>query len=595
MTESSKDSIQYRWNLESLYVNLEAWETDFLVLNSHLDEVQKWRGRLHEGSAVFLSALESMEKLDRVLEKLYSYASHRADEDTRDSSRQGLSSRIRSLASKLAAELAWFEPEALLLSDAQFAEMIDNPKFADYTHRVRMLRRSKPHTLSEQEEKQLSVLSDALGGSYKVFNLLQNADMQFAPAVDSSGVSHPVSHASFMRLLESSDRTLRKSAFQSYGSQFSQYRNTLGATLETHVKKQVAIAKVRKFKSAISASLFSDQVSENVYNQLISVAHSGLPELHRWFGMRKKILGLSDYRAYDQFVEVVPGFSREIPYEEALDWVLAGAKPLGEAYQKDLRTAISDRWVDAFPRTGKRSGAYSGGCYDSHPFVLMNYNGGLNELFTLSHELGHSMHSLLARRSQSYVHSQYPILLAEVASTTNEMLLHFHWMDQAKDQNTRMSLLTHLFLQFRSTFFRQTMFAEFEQLIHRLEEEGVPLTAERLSSEYRTLNAKFHGEAVILDPEVDVEWARIPHFYYNFYVYKYATSFAAAQYFARAIYSGDKTVLKNYLEFLNSGGSDDPLKLLKKAGVDLESPEILTSAVREFKKALDQFERDLQK
>ncbi len=595
MTESSKEQKKYRWNLESLYPTLDLWEADFNLLEAHLSEVQKWKGRLNEGSASFLGAFESMERLDRLLEKLYSYASHRADEDTRDSVRQGFSSRIRSRASQLSAELAWFEPEALLVPDARFVEMLQDEKLNAYTHRLRMLRRSKPHTLSEAEEKQLSVLSDALGGSYKVFNLLQNADMQFETAKDCLGASHSVSHATFMRLLESEDRELRKSAFQNYGKQFVQYRNTLGATLETHVKKQVAIAKVRKFKNAISASLFSDQVSEKVYDQLIGVAHSGLPQLHRWFALRKKILKLDEYRPYDQFVPVVPGLNREIPYEEALDWVLAGARPLGDAYMKDLRTAIDDRWVDAFPRAGKRSGAYSGGCYDSYPFVLMNYNGGLNELFTLSHELGHSMHSLLARRSQSYVHSQYPILLAEVASTTNEMLLHFHWMDQAKDQNTRMSLLAHLFLQFRSTFFRQTMFAEFEQLIHRLEEQGEPLTAERLSGEYRALNTKFHGESVILDPEVDVEWARIPHFYYNFYVYKYATSFAAAQYFARAIYSGDKTVLKNYLEFLNSGGSDDPLKLLKKAGVDLESPEILTAAVREFKTALDQFESDLQK
>jgi oligoendopeptidase F len=594
MTESSNDQKKYRWNLESIYPDAASWEKDFLNLNALLSTVQVWRGRLSEGTDAFLSVLQAMEGLDRVLEKLYVYASHRADEDTRDSERQGLSSRIRSRASQLSAELAWFEPEALTLSDAQFAQMLDDKKMQDYTHRIRSLRRAKPHTLSEAEEKQLSVLSDALSGSYKIFNLLENADMQFDAATDQAGRSHPVSHATFMRLLESEDRVLRKSAFESYGKQFGQYRNTLSATLETHVKKQVAVAKVRKFSSAISASLFSDQVSERVYEQLISVAHSGLPELHRWFGMRKKILGLKEYRAYDQFVPVVPGFTREIPYEEALEWVLAGARPLGDAYLNDLKTAISNRWIDVYPRPGKRSGAYSGGCYDSHPFVLMNYNGGLNELFTLSHELGHSMHSLLARRSQSYAHSQYPILLAEVASTTNEMLLHFYWMDQAKDQNTRMSLLSHLFLQFRSTFFRQTMFAEFERLIHQLEEKGEPLTAERLSAEYRSLNAKFHGESVTLDPEVDVEWARIPHFYYNFYVYKYATSFAAAQYFARAIYSGDKTVLKNYLGFLNAGGSDDPLKLLKKAGVDLESPEILMSAISEFKTGLDQFDRGLQ-
>ena len=582
---------KYKWNLNLIYSSAKDWEVDFAKIDAAIVAVERYKGRLPASAKGLHDAFEDQSKLDLLIERLYSYAHHLSDEDTRNSENLGRVDRIRSKASEAGARLSWMDPELLDAPMETLKAFHSDPVLVTYARRIELLIRSKPHQRSAEVEEVLSLASEPLGGAYKAFSLLENADMKIPNAKDADGKDHELNHGSYSACLESSDRVLRKNAFETYFSAYAQYQNTFAATLDAHVKKQVFYAKTRRFPSAIESSLFSDQIPVSVYDGLISTVHRHLPLLHRWVALKKRELKLSEMNLYDLFYPMVKPAKVEIPYDEGCRMVAEAVKPLGEDYTKALEAAFQERWIDVFYTSGKRGGAYSGGMYTSKPYILLNHKNNLNSTFTLAHELGHSLHSYYSNRYQPYPTANYPIFLAEVASTTNEMLLHFYLNERAQSKEMKLYLLDHLFTQFRGTLFRQVQFAEFERDIHAMAERGQPLTAQTLSETYAAIQAKFYGPDMVMHDLVKYEWTRIPHFYYNFYVYKYSTSFAAAQYFAKKIFEGDTQVRDRYIEFLKSGSSRDPLDTLKRAGVDLGDSKPIEAAFKVFEEALDEFEK----
>ena len=581
----------YKWDLQIIYPDSTAWELDFKKIDSLTEAVQKFKGRLTLSPAELKNALDGQTVLELLIEKLYVYAHHLSDEDTRDSTNLGRVGRIASKASEVGAQLSWIDPELLEAPVEKLKKFENDPVLKLYARKLEHLVRSKPHQRSAEVEEILSLASEPLGAGHKAFSLLESADMKVPSVFDAQGNEHEINHGTYGTLLESDDRILRKNAFETYLGAYGQYQNTFAATLESHVKKQIFYAKARRFPSAMEASLFSDVIPSQVYHGLIDTVHAHLPLLHRWVKLKKQMLKIDDFSLYDLFVPMVKPAKVEITYEEATELVIAGSKPLGETYVEALKKAFGERWIDVYYTTGKRGGAYSGGMYLTHPYVLLNHKDNLNSTFTLAHELGHSMHSYFSRKHQPYQTASYPIFLAEVASTTNEMLLQFHLYDQAKTKEMKLYLLDHLFTQFRGTLYRQVQFAEFERDIHAMAEKGVSLTSEELSNHYLNLNVKYYGPEMIQNEKTRFEWSRIPHFYYNFYVYKYSTSFAAAQYFARKIYDGDTEIREKYLKFLQSGSSRDPLETMIEAGVDLRDSKPIEAAFKVFEDGLNEFER----
>jgi oligoendopeptidase F len=582
---------QYRWNLNLIYPTDASWDQDFQKVEAATSKVEQFKGRVAESVTTLKQVFEAQQELELLIEKLYSYAHHRSDEDTREANNLGRVSRIASKAAEVGARLAWMDPELLETPIEKLNEYQHDYLLKDFSRRLEHLVRSKPHQRSAEVEELLAQASEPLEGGHNTFNLLENADMKPVNVKDSQGNEVEINHGSYSTALESDDRTLRKNAFEGYLGSFAQYQNTFASTLGTHVKKQIFYAKARRFNSAIEASLFSDSIPLSVYNGLINTVHQHLPLLHRFMKLRKKILGVSDYALYDLFVPMVKPANVDISYEEASRMVIEGAKPLGETYVNALSKSFSERWIDVYYTPGKRSGAYSGGMYQTKPYILLNHKNNLSSAFTLAHELGHSLHSYFSNQNQPYPKANYPIFLAEVASTTNEMLMHFHLYEQAKTREMKLYLLDHLFTQFRGTLYRQVQFAEFERDIHAMAEAGEPLTSQSLSVHYKKLNELYYGSEVAQSEQIGFEWSRIPHFYYNFYVYKYSTSFAAAQYFARKIYDGDTSTREKYLQFLKSGSSKDPLDTLIEAGVDLRDSKPIEAAFRVFEDALNEFEK----
>jgi len=581
---------KYRWNLNLMYPDDAAWDQDFGRIDAATTQVEGFKGRLAESVTTLKQVFEAQQELELLIEKLYAYAHHLSDQDTRDATNLGRVSRIASKAAEVGARLSWMDPELLETPIEKLKEYQDAPLLRDFSRRLEFLIRSKPHQRSAEVEELLAQASEALDGGQKTFSLLENADMKSVTVKDAKGNDVEVNHGTYATAIESDDRVLRKNAFEGYLGSFAQYQNTFASTLENHVKKQIFYAKARRFNSAIEGSLFWDAIPLSVYNGLIDTVHRHLPLLHRLMKLRKKVLGLPDLALYDLAVPMVKPANAEISYEEATRMVVAGVKPLGETYVQALQKAFGERWIDVYYTPGKRSGAYSGGMYLSKPYVLLNHKDNLSSAFTLAHELGHSLHSHFSNQNQPYPKSNYPIFLAEVASTTNEMLMHFHLYSQAQTKEMKLYLLDHLFTQFRGTLYRQVQFAEFERDIHAMVERGEPLTSQSLSEHYHKLNQEYYGPDIAQHDQIRYEWSRIPHFYYNFYVYKYSTSFAAAQYFARKIYDGDTATREKYLNFLKSGSSRDPIETLIEAGVDLRDSKPIEAAFQVFEDALNEFE-----
>lgn len=574
------------WDLEYLYKSPPDWDADFARLDELVQPILALRGELSTAESA-LALFEAEDALGRLLEKLYAYAHHREDEDTGNEANQARTARIASKYSQIAAATAWTTPE-LLANDASVLEAWrDDARLATYRFTLVKLLRQKAHTLSEAEETLLSAAAEVFRVPSEAFSMLTNADMEFPDAVDSSGKPHPLSNGRYGSLLENKDRALRRDAFGKLYANYQAHKNTLATTIKGAVKHHNFNARARKFESALHASLHPDNVPKAVFDALVAAVRKGLPILHDYLALRAEVLGLDDLDMWDLHTPIVPDFDRRIPWEEARQWITEACEPLGPEYAAGLREAFEDRWIDVLENKGKRSGAYSGGCYDSKPYILLNHTGTLDSVFTLAHELGHSLHTWLAKRNNPYRTADNTIFVAEIASTTNEGLLLDHLLRNTDDKRFRAYLLNQLCDNFRGTVYRQVMFAEFERLIHDMDASGDPLTNDSLSKAYYALNEEWHGPAIKADPRIASEWSRIPHFYYNFYVYKYATGFCAAQVFSKAVRE-DEAKRDAYLGMLKAGGSADPLDLVKGAGVDLSSVAVLESALETFRQSVDE-------
>ena len=575
------------WDLSPLYASPEAWEADFARLDEVAAPVLAMQGKLDSAEAV-ARLLDAETVLDRLLEKLHTFAHLRHDEDTAHDGNQAREARIRARYAEIAAQCAWITPELLSHPEEEIRAWMDDPRLADCRRTLLKVLRNKPHVLSTAEETLLARGSEVLSASEQTYGLLTNADMAFPDVPGPDGKPLPLTEGTYRTHLENPDRKVRKAAFETLLDGYGKLQNTIASTLSATVKAHVFMAQARKFPSALEAALFDDQVPVAVYDGLISATHGALPLFHRYLDLRKRALGLPDLDMYDLYAPLVPSCAAKVPMEQARAWVQEACRPLGKEYGEALQTAFSARWIDWPESKGKRSGAYSSGCYDSPPYLLLNHHDRLDDAFTLAHELGHSLHTWMANRSQPHRMAHYPIFLAEIASTVNELLLTHHLLGQKGGAAFRAHLLNHLCDSFKGTVFRQAMFAEFERDLHRWEEEGAPLTAEFLRGQYYDLNRKYYGPGLAAHESIGLEWCRIPHFYFDFYVYKYATSFCAALVFARRLRAGEG--VDAYLGLLRAGGSRDPLDAVAAAGVDLRDAGVLREAFADFGAGLAELE-----
>jgi len=515
----------------------------------------------------------------------------RHHEDMADPGYMSLSDKAKKLSVKVGEATSFITPEILSLSEAQLRDLIANPELSAYKFTLSEMLRQKPHVLSKPEEALMAQVGNLSQAPNTIFSMLNNADMKFPKVKDEHGEEIELTHGRYIQFLESSDRDVRRNAFQAMYSTYSKQKNTLAATLSANVTKNIFYARARKYPSVLEMSLSNDNIPVEVYSNLIDTIHEHLPLLHRYMKLRKKLLKVDELHMYDLFTPLVEEFKMNIPYEQAKQTVVESLKPLGDSYMKVLNEGLEDGWIDVYENEGKRSGAYSWGAYGTHPYVLLNHKDNLNSMFTLTHEMGHALHSYHSDQALGYRDAQYTIFLAEVASTLNEALLMDYMLDKSTDPKEKMYLLTYYADQFRTTVFRQTMFAEFEKIIHEAVERGESLTPQELSKIYYELTSKYHGPEMTVDQDIEMEWARIPHFYTSFYVYKYATGFSAATSFAKQIMDEGQPAVERYLGFLNSGGSDYSINILQRAGVDMSSPQPIRQAMEVFKDLIEQMEQ----
>lgn len=579
------------WDLTTIFPDDATFDQAFEDVKAAVKEVAGYQGTLHEGATAFLQALEGILAVYRQLETLYVYSHLKNDQDTGNTQYQGLYARASSLLAEASEALAWFEPELLTLSDEQIAAYFEEaPKLTEYRHYIQQMLDNRPHTLPAEQEALLAGAGEIFGAASNTFAVLNNADLVFPVITDSQGEQIQLSHGVYGQLMESTDRTVRQAAYEGLYQVYEQFRNTFAQTLSTNVKTHNYRAKVRHFDSARAAALSGNHIPESVYDTLVAVVNQNLPLLHRYVALRKRLLGLEELHMYDMYTPLVGEAPIQYTYEEAVAKAKEALTPLGDEYQEVVAEAFSSRWIDVVENKGKRSGAYSSGAYDTAPYILLNWHDTLDQLFTLVHEMGHSVHSYFTRNNQPFVYGDYSIFLAEIASTTNENILTEYLLETEKDPLVRAYVLNHYLDGFKGTIFRQTQFAEFEHFIHEEDAAGVPLTAEYLSENYGKLNAKYYGEAVTYDDEIKLEWSRIPHFYYNYYVFQYATGFSAASALSKKILAEEPQALENYLNYLKAGSSDYPIEVMKKAGVDMTKPDYLEEAMKVFAARLDELE-----
>ena len=586
-------AVESTWDLEAMYTSLDQWEEDFSKLDKLLEDVTALQGRVGESAASLKQAYEAFDALFRMLEKVYVYTHLKSDEDVSNSENTGLLNRVSAKFATIQGAVAWFEPEILSLPDDKLEKYKKSSELTFYRRSFEELLRDKPHMLSADEEKILGLASDALSTAGKTFSALSNADLKFPEIEDADGKKIVLTQGNYSTFLESENREVRRNAFNTMYDTFGKFTNTFATTLAGQVKVNVLNAQIRKFKSAREASLYSDKVPLKVYDNLITSVHSNLNYFHDYLDLRKQILNVDKIDMYDLHSPIVKGCTTKYSWEEACSMVVDAVEPLGCEYVDKVKQGFSSRWVDIFESEGKRSGAYSSGCFDSYPYILMNYQGTMNDVFTLAHELGHSMHSLFSRTHQEYHYADYKIFVAEVASTTNEILLHHSLTKKTDDQNFKLYLLSHLADGIRGTVYRQTMFAEFEKMIYDDFEKGIPLTPDTLTESYSKLNSTYHGPNMNPNEKIGLEWARIPHFYYNFYVYKYATGFSAAAALSKGIIEGDSKKIDAYLNFLKAGSTKDVLDIMKDAGVDLTTPKPVNDAMQLFADTVSQLKQGL--
>lgn len=598
MTEMQKiprrDEIpeQYRWDLTTIYPNDAAWEQDIAAIEGMLGDIAAMQGRVVRSADDLLLALRLRDQASMRLWQIYVYANRRFDSDTTDPVGQALAERAGTLVAKVSAALAFIDPEILSAPEEQIrAWLREHSDLAVYEYALDQLLRQRAHVRSAEIEAILAQFSDITRAPGEIFEVLTNADLSFPTIADEQGQTVQLSHGRYLRFLRSSDRRVRRDAFIGYYSAFQGIRNTLGASLAAQVRTHVLNAQVRNYSSSLEAALTPNDIPVEVYHNLIATVNASLPRLHRYFRLRRRIMGLDELHFYDLYAPLVPEADVAVPYAEGERLVRAAFEPLGEEYGAAIAEAFGSRWIDVYENVGKRSGAYSDGAYTTAPFMLLNYQDRLNDAFTLAHELGHAMHSYFTRKTQPYVYGDYTIFVAEVASTLNEALLTDYLLQTRDDPTLRRYLLVEQLEDIRTTLFRQTMFAEFELEIHRRAEAGEPLTTELFSTIYRDLVARYHGAEVTLDEQIALEWARIPHFYYNFYVYQYATGLSAALALHTHIVSEGRPAIERYLRFLRSGSSRPSIELLRDAGVDMLSPAPIQAAMDHFDALLGELEQ----
>ena len=583
------------WDLSTIFETDQKWEEELALLTEDTKEAARLEGHLLDSAESLLNITERFLDLSRRLEKLYVYAHMKNDQDTRVAKYQEYYAKAMTLYSQLDQIFSFYEPEFMTITEEQYQNFLaEEPKLQPYKHFFDKLLQNKDHVLSQREEELLAGAGEIFGAASETFAILDNADIVFPLVKDEDGNEVQLSHGVYMRLVESKNREVRRGAYEALYSTYEQYQHTYAKTLQTNVKVQNYRAKVRNYKSAREAALAANFVPESVYDNLVSAVRKHLPLLHRYLALRSKILGIPDLKMYDVYTPL-SSVEYSFTYEEALKKAEEALAVLGEDYLSRVKRAFSERWIDVYENQGKRSGAYSGGSYDTNAFMLLNWQDNLDNLFTLVHETGHSMHSSYTRETQPYVYGDYSIFLAEIASTTNENILTEKLLQEVQDDATRFAILNNFLDGFRGTVFRQTQFAEFEHAIHQADQNGEVLTSEFLNNLYADLNQEYYGLSKEDNPQIQYEWARIPHFYYNYYVYQYSTGFAAASALAEKIVHGSQDDRNRYIDYLKAGKSDYPLNIMRKAGVDMEKEDYLNDAFAVFERRLDEFEALVEK
>ena len=583
------------WDLSTIFETDQKWEEELALLTEDTKEAASLEGHLLDSAESLLNNTERYLDLSRRLEKLYVYAHMKNDQDTRVAKYQEYYAKAMTLYSQLDQVFSFYEPEFMSITEEQYKNFLaEEPKLQPYKHFFDKLLQNKEHVLSQREEELLAGAGEIFGAASETFAILDNADIVFPFVKDEDGNEVQLSHGVYMRLVESKNREVRRGAYEALYATYEQYQHTYAKTLQTNVKVQNYRAKVRNYKSAREAALAANFVPESVYDNLVSAVRKHLPLLHRYLALRSKILGIPDLKMYDVYTPL-SSVEYSFTYEEALKKAEEALAVLGEDYLSRVKRAFSERWIDVYENQGKRSGAYSGGSYDTNAFMLLNWQDNLDNLFTLVHETGHSMHSSYTRETQPYVYGDYSIFLAEIASTTNENILTEKLLQEVQDDATRFAILNNFLDGFRGTVFRQTQFAEFEHAIHQADQNGEVLTSEFLNNLYADLNQEYYGLSKEDNPQIQYEWARIPHFYYNYYVYQYSTGFAAASALAEKIVHGSQDDRDRYIDYLKAGKSDYPLNIMRKAGVDMEKEDYLNDAFAVFERRLDEFEALVEK
>ena len=583
------------WAITDLYPSDQAWREACENVRGLVRDLAAYRGRLGESAATLLAFLRIQDEIDLQGDRMISYAFRKSDEDTRNPVYQEMSAQAQNFLVELSQALSFQTPELLAIEDATLESFYaQEPALAHYRLMLKRIRSKKEHTLSPDCEALLASAERMGQAPDDIFSLLNDADMTYPDATDSKGETHPVTHGNYVALLQSADRTLRQSAFQSLYSVYGQFRNTCAAILGAQMKQLQFFADARRYPSALHAALAETEVDPQIYHNLIQTVHDNLDAMHRYVRLRKKLLGVDKLHYYDLYTPIVADEDASIPFEQGKEMAREALKPLGEDYLKILNEGFDNRWIDVYENQGKRSGAYSAGVYGVHPYVLLNYTDTLDDVFTLVHEMGHALHSYLSNHTQSVTYAGYKIFVAEVASTCNEALLMQHLLSKTIEPKRRAYLINHFLEQFRGTLYRQTMFAEFELWCSEQTRKGQPLTAESLNEKYAELNRLYYGEDIEPDPEIALEWARIPHFYYNFYVYQYATGFTSAIALSQRILKEGRPAVEDYLRFLSGGCSADPVSLLKGAGVDISSPAPIVDALKLFDTLIGEMEQLMQ-
>lgn len=588
--ERNEINVEYTWDLTSVFADDQAWRDEFVSLEADVAKGSDLAGHLLDSAQNLLEITELQLSLMRRLEKLYVYASMKQDEDTRVSAYQELYSQINGLYARFGQTFAFYEPEFMAVTREQLESyMAEEPGLNLYRHYFDRLLFQKEHVLSPKEEALLAGASEIFGSASEMFEILDNADIVLPFIEDENGDAVQLTHGNYIHFMESDDRRVRKDAYEALYSVYEQYQHTYAKTLQTTVKVHNYQAQVRNYQSARQAALAANFIPESVYDTLLKAVNRHLPLLHRYVALKARILGLDDIRMYDIYTPLSRN-NLSISYEESLEKSKEVLAVLGDDYLSKVKDAFDNRWIDVYENKGKRSGAYSGGSYDTKAYMLLNWQDNLDNLYTLVHETGHSMHSSYSRETQPYVYGDYSIFLAEIASTTNENILTEKLLASVEDKESRFAILNHYLDGFRGTVFRQTQFAEFEQLIHKADQEGQVLTSDFLNQTYGDLNAKYYGLSVEENPQIQYEWARIPHFYYNYYVFQYATGFAAASALADKIVHGTDEDREAYINYLKAGNSDYPLAVISKAGVNMEVEDYLNDAFAVFERRLDELE-----